>query len=476
MQRRMWKRPKIIAMKGQPCTGKSTVASSLAQELKCPLLALDDIRDSIASLQHSLLPTFSPAAAADFLDLQSYEAICRIAIPQLRLGLDLVIDSPLSCRPHLDRLLQLSANSGANLVVVECKPQDKYQWEDWLRRQRPGSDSYWYRPSTWEDLSVFLLNGYESDDVSKVVVDTTQYVRPFDLLFPVERLAATPGNHCIEFHDWMDKVAKGLIEDGGVEERKEGARKFEKLGQDEDGEDGIHYFHYHELSFLSEEGGESDGENRPNICRACLEPIPSGTSRYKCNQCQLSLHKHCAELPNKKEIKPQDHPQFLKAIPDEQYSFAEIVKCDYCGSENKDFNEECPECVFEAFIRSAELPSVVDHPCHGHQLCVMIVPISFRSEFLCQACGDPGKHIRYHCYDCGFQCHLGCALLPRTFKQERHHHPLTITSLPQTDDSDEFLCDACEANRNQKHWVYYCGDCDFVCHLSCMTFGNQTWT
>ncbi|KAL6985627.1 hypothetical protein U1Q18_019003 [Sarracenia purpurea var. burkii] len=156
MQRRMWNRPKIIAMKGQPCTGKTTVASSLAQELKCPLLALEDIRDSInASLQHSLLPTFSSAAAADFLNHQSYEAICRIAIPQLRLGLDLIIDSPLSRRPHLDRLLQLSANSGANLVVVGCKPQDKYQWEDWLRRRRPGSDSYWYRPSTWEDLSVF---------------------------------------------------------------------------------------------------------------------------------------------------------------------------------------------------------------------------------------------------------------------------------------------------------------------------------
>ena len=46
------KRLTIIAMKGHPCTGKSTLARSLARVLKCSLFFHNDVRDCIEILEH----------------------------------------------------------------------------------------------------------------------------------------------------------------------------------------------------------------------------------------------------------------------------------------------------------------------------------------------------------------------------------------------------------------------------------------
>ena len=203
-----------------------------------------------------------------------------------------------------------------------------------------------------------------------------------DLFIAVQRLSDSPDIHFIYHHDWVDKLAKGLIEDGGVAERKWGAKKLDiKPGQYD--EDGTHYVHYHNLDF-SEDGKKNDNINEEEdqvSCRACLEPITSGP-QYKCKQCQLTLHKSCVELPNKKEIRPQDYPSFLRDLLPLEYSFLEIVKCDYCEIRNKYFNE-CPECHFESYARSSQLPSILHYPCHEHPLYVRIVPISYESEFQC---------------------------------------------------------------------------------------------
>ena len=215
-------RPKIIAMKGHPCTGKSTLARSVAEDLKCPLFAHDDVRDSIAFLQESL--------ETKCLDEQSHEAICQIALTHLRLRMDVIIDSSLCRQTYLDQLLQISASAGASLVIVECKPEDKYEWQLWLElrganagnTKTSSGEPCWYKPSNWEDLET---GDYETGDVSKITVDTTRYVKVGDLVFAIQRLSNSPGIHCIDYHDWVDKLAKGLIEDSGVAERTDGPKK-----------------------------------------------------------------------------------------------------------------------------------------------------------------------------------------------------------------------------------------------------------
>ncbi|KAH7533695.1 hypothetical protein FEM48_Zijuj04G0158800 [Ziziphus jujuba var. spinosa] len=178
----------IIAMKGHPGTGKSTVAESISKALKLPLLDKDDVRDSTLSLQRSLLLlTSSPDAASSLLNDLSYLAIWQIASTQLRLGLSLVIDSPLSRPAHLDRLVQLASTYGARLLIVECKPSDEAEWRRRLESRGSPSPSQaaenetgsgWHKPSTWRDMER-LLEGYggcteyDVGGVPKMVVDTT---------------------------------------------------------------------------------------------------------------------------------------------------------------------------------------------------------------------------------------------------------------------------------------------------------------
>ena len=113
-------RPVVVAMKGHPGSGKSTAARAIATALCCPLLDKDDVRDCMLPLEG--------LAAAGLLNDLSYAVLWRMAERQVRLGLSVVIDSPLSRRSHLDMLTRLA---GVLVVVVECRPGDN---EEWRRR------------------------------------------------------------------------------------------------------------------------------------------------------------------------------------------------------------------------------------------------------------------------------------------------------------------------------------------------------
>ncbi|KAE8666018.1 hypothetical protein F3Y22_tig00112523pilonHSYRG00303 [Hibiscus syriacus] len=157
----------IIAMKGHPGTGKSTLAHALASALKFPLIDKDDIRDSTFPLHQHQQP------AAGLNDL-SYEAIWRVATTQLRLGLSVIIDSPLSRRAHLDRLLDLTATVGARLVIVECRPSDEAMWRERLE----GREKSWHKPASWGELQELIkaydgCSEYDVGNVPRMVVDTT---------------------------------------------------------------------------------------------------------------------------------------------------------------------------------------------------------------------------------------------------------------------------------------------------------------
>ena len=105
--REQLKHPIIIAMKGHPCTGKSTIARILAGFLCYPVIAQDDLLDYDGD--------------------KSFEAICRIAATQLSFRIRVIIDSPLTSQAHQDWLVQLAESTKAHLIIVECRLRDEYE-------------------------------------------------------------------------------------------------------------------------------------------------------------------------------------------------------------------------------------------------------------------------------------------------------------------------------------------------------------
>ncbi|PRQ52160.1 putative P-loop containing nucleoside triphosphate hydrolase [Rosa chinensis] len=184
--------PVIIAMKGHPGTGKTTLARSLASTLKIPLIDKDDVRDSTLTLQEA-------GVSSSLLNDMSYGAIWQLASTQLRLGLSVVVDSPLSRRAHLDRLLQIATSGGARLVVVECRPADEDEWRRRLERRGGGEDedeASWHKPSTWREMERLLesydgCTDYDAGNVPKVVVDTTAGVAVHELVYSVVEFIKT---------------------------------------------------------------------------------------------------------------------------------------------------------------------------------------------------------------------------------------------------------------------------------------------
>src|SRR5713226_2206518 len=75
----MW----LIALKGLPGSGKSTIAQALSKRLGWPIIDKDDIKD--------ILDGHSPEAGG-----LAYQTMFNVARRQLLQGLDVICDSPLT--------------------------------------------------------------------------------------------------------------------------------------------------------------------------------------------------------------------------------------------------------------------------------------------------------------------------------------------------------------------------------------------
>ncbi|XVE89767.1 hypothetical protein DITRI_Ditri20bG0021500 [Diplodiscus trichospermus] len=206
-------------------------------------------------------------------------------------------------------------------------------------------------------------------------------------------------------------------------------------------------------------------------CNSCREDIqgPSYGCFLGCDD--YIFDKECAELKGDMDHVRKNCPSYLR-VNEPEYLFPEKLRqqCRICESQNKVFSDSCYDCLFQTNMKGKFLPIIVNHESHAHPLNLVMMPLAYNYEFRCSGCGDFGHSISYKCYDCNFNLHVGCILLPRTVSYEYDKHPLRLTydSLEQNY-LDKSHCEACKNERNPEHWFYYCPTCESTIHLDCVT-------
>ncbi len=155
-------RPKLIAMKGHPGSGKSAVARGLSRRLGVPLIDKDDIKDVL------------DGHVEDSGGL-AYIAMFNVARRQLLQGLSVICDSPLSEVGGYTTACVVAHDTGARLLIVECVCSSE---EEWQRRieQRAALRLPSHHVTTWEHLQAHLRRRANTSNYAihepHLVVDT----------------------------------------------------------------------------------------------------------------------------------------------------------------------------------------------------------------------------------------------------------------------------------------------------------------
>lgn len=154
----------LIAFKGLPGTGKSTLARALARELRWPLIDKDDIKD--------VLDGHTPEAGG-----LAYDALFNLVRRQALLGLDVICDSPLTFERSYTRLREIAGATGAKLFIVESTCSDEQAWLERIEARKMLSLPA-HHQTDWKELQSYrqwasTTSAYPIHD-PHLIVDTTQ--------------------------------------------------------------------------------------------------------------------------------------------------------------------------------------------------------------------------------------------------------------------------------------------------------------
>ena len=134
----------FVVMRGFPGTGKSTIARAIAAALHAPLIDRDILRQKAVDLFGNLPQ----------IGRFSYELMFALVEEQLRLGLSVVVDTPLTYRTTYEQAKELARNFQTPMLVVHCQCPPEVQrcrlegrkgkvsefqitsWEEWIQWKR----------------------------------------------------------------------------------------------------------------------------------------------------------------------------------------------------------------------------------------------------------------------------------------------------------------------------------------------------
>lgn len=104
--------PKLIVMSGLPGTGKSTLAESIARNLKLPILSVDPIESAI--IKAGIAKSFETGYAA-------YTVADSLAREQIKIGSSVIIDAVNAEDEGKQVWIDCAESLRIPLIVIECR-------------------------------------------------------------------------------------------------------------------------------------------------------------------------------------------------------------------------------------------------------------------------------------------------------------------------------------------------------------------
>lgn len=174
-------RPLLIVVTGMPSSGKTTVAESLARQLRVPLIAKDEIKESLYESVGA-----DDVASSDRLGAAAYALIFALARTMLASGVSVLVEANFFRNQEPD----FAALPGHRLIQIHCEAPLAILLERYANRSRhPGhhdAEKIKALPARFESgaHSALRLEG------ELIELDTTQPLDLTALARRVGRLAA----------------------------------------------------------------------------------------------------------------------------------------------------------------------------------------------------------------------------------------------------------------------------------------------
>ena len=149
----------FIVMRGYPGTGKSTIARTIATALHAPLIDRDILREKAVDIFGDL------PQVGHF----SYELMFALAEEQLRLGLSVVVDTPLTYRRTYEQAKELARTFYTPMLVVHCHCSPEVQKRRLEERKGKVSE---FQITSWEEW-VQWKPRFEDFDDGGCIIDTS---------------------------------------------------------------------------------------------------------------------------------------------------------------------------------------------------------------------------------------------------------------------------------------------------------------
>jgi predicted kinase len=149
----------FVVMRGFPGTGKSTIARAIATALQAPLIDRDILRQKAVDLFGNL------PQVGRF----SYELMFTLVEEQLRLGLSVVVDTPLTYRTTYEQAKELARNFQTPMLVVHCQCPPEVQKRRLEGRKGKVSE---FQITSWEEWMQWKPR-FENYDDGGCLIDTS---------------------------------------------------------------------------------------------------------------------------------------------------------------------------------------------------------------------------------------------------------------------------------------------------------------